>query len=266
MTEVISQKIATHLKTLIRGLTQEDVQARYKGYKALFKIGAPAVPQVREAILQSSFSRVKRSNEIRYIAGLVSLLRDIDEQEADKILQRIFARECDPAIKSLLLTISNFTLADYNSYQSYGINVFEHKTLSTRGVKARLEKWLSHVPAEDLAELDRLFIIRERDNPSTQGNYTPILFNISVAWNTDFAETNPFMWLMRLNTQYTLYHEVGHHKHRHTFGQIPEQEEEADEYAKRLMQKSHPLTRILGKAKKLLRLSNSKHQGNKAVS
>lgn len=46
------------------------------------------------------------------------------------------------------------------------------------------------------------------------------------------------------NIERALYHEIGHHVHRHSFGEIPEQEQEADAYARRLMKIGHP---VLGK-------------------
>jgi hypothetical protein len=61
------QEIRTSLKTLIRGLTQGNRREEYEGYKALYKIGAPAITQIKDAIFQSNWSKVKRPNEIRYV-------------------------------------------------------------------------------------------------------------------------------------------------------------------------------------------------------
>ena len=44
-----------------------------------------------------------------------------------------------------------------------------------------------------------------------------------------------------LITESTLYHEIGHHVHRHTFGQDAEQEKEADDYADRIMINSNKI-------------------------
>ena len=52
-------------------------------------------------------------------------------------------------------------------------------------------------------------------------------------------------WLNNFIIENTLYHEVGHHVHRHTFGQDAEQEKQADEYSDRLMANSgHLIFRI----------------------
>ena len=48
------------------------------------------------------------------------------------------------------------------------------------------------------------------------------------------------------------YHEIGHHVHRHTFGQDPDQEREADQYAANILKKSHPLLRIIVRAVKFV--------------
>jgi len=116
------QEIRASLKTLIRGLTQGNLEEGYEGYKALFKIGAPAIPQIKDAIFKSNWSQVKRPNEIRYVSGLVTLLRDINEVEADAVVKQLIDNGCDITVKQLVTSICRFTLADYLTYDIRGIN------------------------------------------------------------------------------------------------------------------------------------------------
>lgn len=119
------QKIGRSLRTLIRGLTQNNVGEAYEGYKALFKAGAPAVPQLREAALKSNWSKIKYANEVRYIRGLVSLIHDIDESEARRVTNRLKKNGCDPVVARLLDSVCEFTLADYAQYNVCGVEIFE---------------------------------------------------------------------------------------------------------------------------------------------
>jgi len=237
------QEIRTSLKTLIRGLTQGNRREGYEGYKALYKIGASAIPQIREAIFQSNWAKVKRPNEIRYVSGLVSLLRDINEVEAEGVARQLIENGCDISVKRLVTSICSFTLTDYLIYDIRGIKVYEHKELFKHDVRSKLEKWLNNVPDKDLKEIERLYVITN-DGRDKAGSYMPILFTIVVVWDNPFSRRDPFSWLLLQNIEYTLYHEIGHHIHRHSFGQIPEQEQEADAYARRLLKISHP---VLGK-------------------
>ena len=53
-----NQTISRHLKTLIRGLTQNELtEETYRSYKALFQIGDPAISQIRDVLLKFDFSR-----------------------------------------------------------------------------------------------------------------------------------------------------------------------------------------------------------------
>jgi len=240
-----SQQIARSLRTLIRGLSQGSWGEAYVGYKDLFKVGAPAIPQLREAVLKSNWSKLKYGNEVRYVSGLVSLIHDIDEAEARRISNLLKHGGCAPAVARILDSVCAFTLADYACYSVCGVEVYEHKRLVTRqDVRACLERWLKNVPAEDLREVERILILRKEDL-TWLGNYMPILCRINVVWDNPSSKWSPMSHVNNFLIERTLYHEVGHHAHRHTFGQDPEQEAEAEKYADRIMSRSgHWFARI----------------------
>jgi hypothetical protein len=198
-------------------------------------MGPAVIPQVRDLIYKSSWSTVKYPNEIRYVAGLVSLIHDLDESESKQIRAKLVSDGCDPALRRILDSIGSFKAEDYLNYEVRGIKIFEHNQLLTKqNVKRRLERWLKSIPDQDLAAIERIYIIRKEDLASL-GSYAPILYCINLAWDNPSARWNPISWVNNFQIEGTLYHEIGHHVHRHTFGQDPEQEEAADEYADRIM-------------------------------
>jgi hypothetical protein len=144
---------------------------------------------------------------------------------------------CDTAVTRGLESICRFTLKDYKKYDLYGVNIFEHFKLATehfklatkQNVRRKLESWLKNIPENDLRSVERIFIIRQEDIEAL-GNYTPFLYRINVVWNNPCAKWNPISWLNSFIIEHTLYHEIGHHVHRHKFGQDPEQEDEAENY------------------------------------
>lgn len=243
--DIRGQNISRGLKTLVRGLTQGDLTETYEGYKTLFRMGAAAIPQVRDAVFKSSWSQVTYPNEIRYVTGLVNLIHDIDESEAKKIVNQLKLNGCDPAVARILDSICKFTLTDYTQYRVRGVNIFEHRSLATKqNVKARLEQWLKNVPGEDLQEIERIYVLRREDLEGL-GSYRPILCRIHLVWDNPSPKWSPMSLVNNFIIESTLYHEIGHHVHRHVFGQDPGQEREAEDYSDRIMaHSSHLLFRV----------------------
>jgi len=243
----LNQDINRSLRTLIRGLTQDNVAEMYEGYKALFQIGVSAIPRIRAEVLKSTWSKLRYPNEIRYVSGLVNLIHDIDESEARKITNQLKNNGCDLAVARILDSVCAFTIADYTQYNVCGVNIFEHKKLVTKqNVRARLERWLKNAPIEDLKEIERIYILRS-EALKNLGNYKPILYVINLVWDNPSSRWSPMSWLNNFIIESALYHEIGHHVYRHTFGQDPDQENEAEKYSDRVMANSNHLLFRIGR-------------------
>lgn len=239
-----SQHISHSLRKLIRGLTQDNTAEMYEGYKALFQVGAPAIRQIRAAVLKSNWSKLKYPNEIRYVSGLISLIHDIDEFEARRIVNQLKNNGCDLVVARILVSICAFTRADYTQYNVCGIKILEHKKLVTnQKVRMRIERWLKNIPNEDLKGIERIYILRSEDLKNS-GDYMPILYRINLVWDNPSSTWSPMAWLNNFIIESTLYHEIGHHVYRHTFGQDPDQEKEANKYSDKIMANSKLLFRL----------------------
>jgi len=178
---------------------------------------------------------------------LVNLIHDIDESEAKRIANQLKNNGCDVAVARFLDSICAFTLADYAQYDVCGVKVFEHKKLGAKqNVKAKFEQWLRSIPIEDLREIDRIYIVRSEDL-TPLGAYMPILYVINFVWDNPSSRWGPMSWLNNLVIESVLYHEIGHHVHRHTFGQDSGQEKEADKYSGRIMANNHHLLFRIGR-------------------
>jgi hypothetical protein len=229
------------LRTLIRGLTQNNLNETYDAYKALSKAGTNAIPLIEDAIHQSSWRKIRRANEVRYVVGLMSVLHDIDEAESRRIASELKRNGCDPSLGVQLDSICRFTTDDYRQYALSDIRVFEHNRLSPKQmIQKRLEGWLKNVPKTHLTEIGRIYILR-REDMTVLGWYVPVLCNISLAWDNPYSIHNPLSYLSLYIIETVLYHEIGHHVFRHTFGQEEKQEKEANEYADYLMLRSNRL-------------------------
>ena len=81
---MFEQDIEKSLKILSRGLMQADYTTAYKGYKALYQIGVPALPTLETVIEQTDLSKKMYKEISRYVTGIFSLINDIDEESKPK--------------------------------------------------------------------------------------------------------------------------------------------------------------------------------------
>lgn len=237
------REVQSALDTLMRGLSvghRRDVAA---GYKALFKLGHDAIPGIEKKIFQSQWKDLDYPHQINLISALVGLIHDIDETRSRAVVDTVVKRGCHPSVERVLNSICRFNVVNYRKYEIRGIDVFESKEIVTRSdIKRYLAKWLRNVPEEDLQKVERIFVIGVEENQEYAGYYVPYYFVITLVWDNPEGKWNPMSWLSVYLIERTLYHEIGHHFHRHTGGgQDTDQEKQADSYALRMHVKSRPV-------------------------
>lgn len=244
--------ITLALNNLIKGITMHSFKEQMRWHKVLYQIGKPAVPKIGSKLATFNASEMSRHLKLLYLSGLMRLIHDIDEEEAQKITQRLLQHGCDKMIANRLKAINEFTLNRYHRYKIKGVTVFEDKYLETSyPAHPLLEKWFDRVPDDDIREIDRIYVV-SRHEQDYEGTYTPIFYNIQLVWDIPFSRLNPITWMMLILKEKTFYHEIGHHVHNHTFGQDLDQEREANHYAAKLIAKYHPIFYFLVKG--LIRL------------
>jgi hypothetical protein len=233
----LEAEIRTELKKLLAAIAHKNDAEAMKSHKALYKIGPSTIPFVADTFLNldlsdTSSAQVKSGVEIRYAIGLISLIHDIDENASKKVAQQFIQKGCKATTKQRLKSILEFTLSDYLQYEVKGVKIFEEKGIKSQvKVQSKLEKWLSNVSGADLSEIDRLYVVSRTRDQEYAGRYMPIFNNVKLVWEVSGAKFNPITWLKLSWIEMVLYHEIGHHVYRHTFGQVKEQEAEADKYA-----------------------------------
>ncbi len=239
-----SEALKENFRLFTRGLGQNSGNEIYRAHRALYHIGTPVIKHIKEYIQGLDLSVASNPIQAHLISGMFNLLRDIDEEEAQKLAKDIVGKECAPVIARLLKGICEFSVNNYRRYKIGQILVFESNNLAICKQRTNLlTEWLNVVPEADLEDIHRLYVVSRKEiEKDIQGNYMPILFVISIKWWNPLSTNSVVSWPFKYIVQFTLYHEIGHHVHRHTFGNDPDQERQANNYAARLMRKAHPST------------------------
>jgi len=230
---------------LSRGLMQPSYPIAFEAHKSLYEIGLPVIPILMEKILEIDYSNSKYKELSGYVSGLYSLLHDLDEDEANSVCKIIISNGCPKHIKAILQSVNQFSVKNYMRYMIRDVEIYEYKLINSKcDIGHYLHSWLDRVPKTDLEGISRLYVIT-KEKINAGGTYTPNINAIALLWDNIYRDKSLPFRFFALFTEQVLYHEIGHHKHRHEFGTDPDQEREADRYAFKIMRKSHPLFFIL---------------------
>ncbi len=235
------------IRQLSQGLVADNRTQTLEAYRVLYRAGSECVPLIRTLLSDITWKKFDRGYHTRYVTGLVSLLHDIDEVESASAVKDLERAGCGRAMCRTLDGITRNSKKDYKQFDAHGVVLRIHQTVPATDRIARLfTAWLGNVPACDLESVEQVVVTSEGPD-DIGGDYVPYLCSVRVIWRPLLPELLGLRWLSRLLIEHTLYHEVGHHVHRHTFGQDPEQEAEADRYANQLIRRVHPgLNRFIG--------------------
>lgn len=214
-----------------------------EAHRLLYEAVPQSIPHIASQLSSIDLASKGRGEFIYLSVGLAALLHDIDENLAEDYFKTALAGKVHPAIKAGFSSIRRFTKDDYRRSSYAGVEIFEHKTLTTKTNRSPTDfvrSWLEFVPREDLLGISRIYLSENDDTAGYFGTYLPGLAVINILWHAEASKSR----LRRFLHQRTLYHEIGHHAFRHKSGwQDPEQEDEAEEYAVQMMARAYPSLR-----------------------
>ena len=240
----------------MHALMQNSHKAIYLNYRKLYDKGNDSLPILIESITQHNWSKIENQKEIRVLSGVLTLINDIDENICQETANQLLKQDVTIAVKQCINSILSFSLEHYSSHIINNIPFYISKELNNQKILDKINKWISIVPHEDLKNLDRFYIIADNESYSYSGTYTPVLSFIRIVWHIDKNDNFLKQFISSLSTEKTFYHEIGHHKHDHTFGYDEKQEDEADEYSKIFMRKNHPILAAIVRTINMIRGKN----------
>ncbi len=225
------------LDRLIRAIGRENYSEASDAYRACYDIGGPLVSQIVQRIGAVDWRDLGPHGRVAYFTYLMRLLHDIDESDSRELADAILRRGCHPVVAAKLHSIQAFTLSDFDAQILGSLPAFVDKAISRKAtVWSCLAKWLGHIPPGDLEGIHRLYVVEKDRLPDAWGTYLTGLSVISLRWWPSHA-WNRFA---ALQTELTLYHEVGHHLDRRRSEPTESYEAFADTYAERIFRKVHP--------------------------
>lgn len=226
-----------------QGLMVNDPTVKYAAYRALHDAGPVVIPTLIQTLQGINLKDVEHVQVVSVVTGVATLLHDLSETESLAFIDDALNQECNPSIASALRNIKRFSTKNFRQAFFGDLEILEDKTLD-ESIRAthHICGWLGNVPEDDLSGIQRLYIIAQEPHHDFYGHILPHLAVITVAWDTTFFPKGPLGWISRMEAEMTLYHEIGHHVHRHKeYGQVPEQEDEANAYMSRRMREAHPV-------------------------
>lgn len=224
---------------LKRGLMTGNHKVSLKAYSRIFDAGADAVPSIMSELEKFDLRKPLQVETTRLLSGLLSLHRDIDECGSDKFLARHSARDFPPVTAAVLRSAGRISNNDYRKTRYGNIQIWEQQALNEEYEASELVRaWLDEVPDADLAGIRRIYISPDLVEDDCAGTYLPGFAVITLAWWTILPASSWFNRVVNIDRRFTLFHEIGHHVHKHWFGQDPEQEKEANSYARDLVLKN----------------------------
>lgn len=251
--------IHENITKLSRGAMQSSHACTLEAYKNLFDVGKPIIPILKDMIFEVEWSNAKYKELSGYISVLFSLLHDIDEEEANSIGEELITNGCPDHIRAIIKTILSFSVRNYKRYKVGKLEIFQFIKIEAKcDIGYYIQHWLNNIPNLDLMNINRLYVV-PREKINAAGTYTPHLNAIALLWQNDYKERSLLFKIHALIIEKVLYHEIGHHKHKHKLGTDPDQEIEADLYAFNIMRKHHPFIALLTKALRCFGLRSNRN-------
>jgi hypothetical protein len=211
-------------------------------YQALYEIGSPAAAAVALELERFDLRKALPLEASKLLAGLVALQRDLDEERSDTFINAKLSLNPPQVTTGILRSARRVRRSDFATSRYGDVIVFEHAAIDMRyGASNHVRTWLSQLTTEDLIGVSRIYIVPGDFRNDWLGTYMPVLGVVTIAWTTIIPPSSVFNRFTNILHRHVLLHEIGHHVHRHSFGQIPEQEAQAEAYARAAKYKTMPI-------------------------
>ena len=232
---------------LLRGISTDHVETVRDAWRELLQDRANSVTQIQEKLASSAWGENPRGPLSKYLGVLLALLDELDTAAFETEIARLRKSKLHPMHLKTLDILSQRIREEPAIHVADEIPVFVASDIADRSVVARnIESW-SKTEGLSLDKVTRIDVIARRPELEYLGKYNLFFSGIVLTWPVTSAR-GVKLWWRRLDAEFTFYHEVGHHVSGHIEGgQVAEQEQEANEYARSMMRNSRPALTSIGR-------------------
>jgi len=239
-------EIEEALRLLLSGIAQDDLRRIRDSWRVLVASGQPVTKPVLRKLKKGNWNSYSNKIEGRYLMVLMSLLHEIDPKAAKTELFRLSALKIH-RLHELTIRVAKSRILDApDEGACCGIPlVISTDIAAPDHVRRRIEVWLNTRPSQDLESITRIDVIAYDPQFNYLGNYNIMFSGITLVWPRH-KDSFAHRWLNDLNTEFTFYHEIGHHALGHLEGgRIQQQEVDANKYASKAVRKARPIFTIV---------------------
>ena len=235
-----ASKIRLALRNYLRGIAHASVPTVSAAYRTLKRYGKQAVPVIEQNIHGSEWGSVTNQTQVRYLAALLRLLEEIDGETLSKAVSTLRSKKLHQTYEQVLKLIEYKNRDKLHTVHAFGIEIYISRKIEKFDlVEQYVVKWLGTPDANDISEITRIDIIPYQNSYDYAGLYSLYFSEIVLTWERRWR-TWPKRLIRLLFSEFTLYHEVGHHAlSRVEGGSQPDQEREANQYAAKMLMKAH---------------------------
>ena len=225
---------------LLQGVSIDDTVIRRDAWRRLVDAGPEAVPHVRAKLDSAAWGERPKGPSHLYLGVLLSLLHELDVSAFRAEIGRLRSVRLHDRYLRIVDFMAKMRDAPPVLHLADGTPVFVAEEVEDRGrIAGYVARW-ARTPGMELGDVSRIDVIGWSGDMEYVGLYRICESAIVLTWPARRAR-GMLRWWRRIEAGHTFYHEVGHHVCGHLeSGQAPEQEREADDFARWTMYAAHP--------------------------
>lgn len=226
---------------LLRGISTNHVAIVRNAWRRLLDDPETAVPAVLGKLAPSDWSENPNDPAQRFFGVLLALLYELDPAAFSAETARLLATPLHPLHRKTVELLSKKQDDRTAGHIGASVPVYIADEIGDpASILTDLTRW-SRTRGLDLKNITRIDVITREPSGDYLGCYDLLLSGIVLTRSPQPGRGLTAL-LQRIGDERTFYHEVGHHACGHTeFGQVDEQEQEANEYARLMFRRAHPI-------------------------
>lgn len=230
------------LNALLRGVAHDASEDIRDGWQRMTAFGDTAVPIVCEKLRKTSWSDYQGQTHARYLTILLMILVELDVDVCERELDRLAGSELHGLHARTVSLISERLREETCEFEFLGVSIRIDSQLSDlEDIRKRITRWMQVPPEEAFNHLQSIDVVPMHPSFDYLGLHSYRFSGIVITWLPE-GRRGLMRRLELLNTQGTLYHEIGHSFHQHSEpGQVAEQESEANIYQRAMLRRAYPV-------------------------